>query len=103
MLQIIIPKTDIKAKKGRLQYLIFCNAKTLSGLMGVCVGDALGVPVEFTSRIERIKSPVTSMQGYGTWDVPPGTWSDDSSLYIERNVNPNQRSGYNCTSLMAKV
>lgn len=52
----------------------------LSGLMGVCVGDALGVPVEFTSRAERDKSPVTSMQGYGTWEQPPGTWSDDSSL-----------------------
>jgi len=54
--------------------------QTLSGLMGLCVGDALGVPVEFTSRTERIKSPVTSMQGYGTWNQPPGTWSDDSSL-----------------------
>ena len=47
--------------------------------MGVCVGDALGVPVEFTSRAERIKSPVTKMLGYGTWNQPPGTWSDDSS------------------------
>ncbi|QSJ15899.1 ADP-ribosylglycohydrolase family protein [Nostoc sp. UHCC 0702] len=54
--------------------------KVLSGLMGLCVGDALGVPVEFTSRAERFKSPVTSMLGYGTWDVPAGTWSDDSSL-----------------------
>ncbi|MBD2528514.1 ADP-ribosylglycohydrolase family protein [Nostoc flagelliforme FACHB-838] len=54
--------------------------KTLSGLMGLCVGDALGVPVEFTSRAERVKSPVTTMQGYGTWNQPPGTWSDDSSL-----------------------
>jgi ADP-ribosylglycohydrolase len=44
------------------------------------VGDALGVPVEFTSRAQRIQSPVTSMLGYGTWDVPAGTWSDDSSL-----------------------
>ncbi len=52
----------------------------LSGLMGLCVGDALGVPVEFSSRAERVKSPVTSMLGYGTWDVPAGTWSDDSSL-----------------------
>jgi ADP-ribosyl-[dinitrogen reductase] hydrolase len=54
--------------------------KTLSGLMGLCVGDALGVPVEFTSRAERAKSPVTTMLGYGTWNQPPGTWSDDSSL-----------------------
>ncbi|MEH2459468.1 ADP-ribosylglycohydrolase family protein [Nostoc sp.] len=56
------------------------GAKTLSGLMGLCVGDALGVPVEFTSRAERVKSPVTTMLGYGTWKQPPGTWSDDSSL-----------------------
>ncbi|OUL37338.1 hypothetical protein BV372_02790 [Nostoc sp. T09] len=55
-------------------------AKTLSGLMGLCIGDALGVPVEFTSRAERVKSPVTKMLGYGTWNQPPGTWSDDSSL-----------------------
>lgn len=55
-------------------------AKTLSGLMGLCVGDALGVPVEFTSRAERVASPVTTMLGYGTWNQPPGTWSDDSSL-----------------------
>lgn len=55
-------------------------SKTLSGLMGLCVGDALGVPVEFSTRAELEKSPVTSMLGYGTWDVPAGTWSDDSSL-----------------------
>lgn len=56
------------------------NSKILAGLMGVCVGDALGVPVEFTSRSERSKSPVKTMQGYGTYNQPPGTWSDDSSL-----------------------
>lgn len=54
--------------------------KSVSGLLGLCVGDALGVPVEFTSRDERIKSPVTSMVGYGTWGMPAGTFSDDSSL-----------------------
>nr|WP_199304414.1 ADP-ribosylglycohydrolase family protein [Microcoleus sp. FACHB-1515] len=52
----------------------------LAGLMGLCVGDALGVPVEFTSRSQRQIQPVTTMQGYGTWNQPPGTWSDDSSL-----------------------
>jgi ADP-ribosyl-[dinitrogen reductase] hydrolase len=56
------------------------QSKILAGLIGLCVGDALGVPVEFSSRLERIKSPVTTMQGYGTYDVPAGTWSDDSSL-----------------------
>lgn len=56
------------------------NSKTLAGLMGVCVGDALGVPVEFSSRAEREREPVKTMQGYGTYNQPPGTWSDDSSL-----------------------
>lgn len=54
--------------------------KSVSGLLGLSIGDALGVPVEFTSRDERIKSPVTSMVGYGTWGMPAGTFSDDSSL-----------------------
>ncbi|MBV5259642.1 ADP-ribosylglycohydrolase family protein [Synechococcus moorigangaii CMS01] len=50
------------------------------GLMGLCVGDALGVPVEFSSRAARQRDPVTEMRGYGTHNQPPGTWSDDSSL-----------------------
>lgn len=49
-------------------------------LFGVAVGDALGVPVEFKSRQEILKKPVTDMIGYGTYGMPPGTWSDDSSL-----------------------
>ncbi len=49
-------------------------------LLGVAVGDALGVPVEFESRSYLVQNPVTDMQGYGTYNQPPGTWSDDSSL-----------------------
>lgn len=51
-----------------------------SALFGVAVGDALGVPVEFKSRETLRKHPVTDMIGYGTYNLPPGTWSDDSSL-----------------------
>lgn len=51
-----------------------------SVLFGVAVGDALGVPVEFNSREVISKNPVTDMFGYGTYNLPPGTWSDDSSL-----------------------
>ncbi len=55
-------------------------AQINGGLMGLCVGDALGVPVEFSTREERRNDPVISMRGYGTYNQPPGTWSDDSSL-----------------------
>jgi ADP-ribosyl-[dinitrogen reductase] hydrolase len=56
--------------------------RILGGLWGAVVGDALGVPVEFTSREERKRDPVTDMRGYGTHNQPPGTWSDDSSLLL---------------------
>ena len=49
-------------------------------LFGVAVGDALGVPVEFNSRQTIKLNPVTDMTGYGTYNLPPGTFSDDSSL-----------------------
>jgi ADP-ribosylglycohydrolase len=51
-----------------------------AALFGVAVGDALGVPVEFESRQTIAQKPVTDMIGFGTYDLPPGTWSDDSSL-----------------------
>lgn len=49
-------------------------------LLGVAVGDALGVPYEFRSRSSISQNPATGMIGYGTYNLPPGTWSDDSSL-----------------------
>ena len=56
--------------------------RILGGLWGAIVGDALGVPVEFTAREERRRDPVTDMRGYGAHNQPPGTWSDDSSLLL---------------------
>ncbi|WP_158829269.1 ADP-ribosylglycohydrolase family protein [Mucilaginibacter lacusdianchii] len=49
-------------------------------LLGVAVGDALGVPVEFKQRAYLKQHPVTSMTGYGTHHQPAGTFSDDASL-----------------------
>ena len=56
--------------------------KVKGGILGLCVADALGVPVEFMSREEIRLNPVTDMVGYGTYNLPPGTWSDDSSLTL---------------------
>lgn len=56
------------------------NNPYLSALLGVAVGDAIGVPVEFSSRAARKADPVTGVRGYGSHRQPPGTFSDDSSL-----------------------
>ena len=56
--------------------------RLLGGVIGTLVGDALGVPVEFTGRAMRDRDPVIDMHGFGTWNQPPGTWSDDSSMTL---------------------
>ncbi len=67
--------------KNTIQPTSFDKLKAIkSALFGVAVGDALGVPVEFKSREAISEKPVTDMIGYGTYNQPPGTWSDDSSL-----------------------
>ncbi len=52
------------------------------GLYGLLLGDACGVPVEFTSPQERQRDPVMGMRGYGTHSQPPGHWSDDGALTL---------------------
>ncbi len=55
----------------------------LNGIMGVIVGDALGCPVQFMFRDEiRERGLVTGMEGYGTYNMPPGTWTDDGSMTL---------------------
>jgi ADP-ribosyl-[dinitrogen reductase] hydrolase len=56
--------------------------KIISALYGSIVGDALGVPVESLSRKELSLRTVKSMFGYGRYNLPAGTWSDDSSMIL---------------------
>lgn len=55
------------------------SSKIYAGILGLVVGDAVGIPVEFEPRDSFT---VTDMIGYGTFNMPPGTWSDDSSLTL---------------------
>lgn len=73
------------------KYLRFQNYKEsemnksniwLDGIMGVAVGDALGVPVEFKERQELRDVPVETMRGYGSFNLPAGSWSDDTSMTL---------------------
>ena len=53
-----------------------------SAIIGHAIGDALGVPVEFASREELDNAPIETMEGFGTYPFPEGTWSDDTSMTI---------------------
>ena len=72
----------------------------LDGIFGLVVGDALGVPVESVSReILRI-NPVIDMREYGTYHLPRGTWSDDSSMTLA--TLDSLINGYNLEDIMDK-
>jgi ADP-ribosylglycohydrolase len=71
-----------------------------SGIFGLCVGDALGVPVEFMSREKIQYNPVTDMIGYGTFNLPPGSWSDDTSLTLA--LLDSLSNGLDYTDIMKK-
>lgn len=58
------------------------NNPVKNGIWGVIVGDALGVPVEFKSREYLKEKPIVDMIGFGTYNQPEGTWSDDGSLTL---------------------
>ena len=52
------------------------------GIFGVVTGDALGCPVQFEDRETVAKHPVTGMRGEGAFNLPAGSWTDDSSLTL---------------------
>ncbi|MCD2204557.1 ADP-ribosylglycohydrolase family protein [Halobacterium sp. KA-6] len=63
-------------------------------LLGLACGDALGRPVEFSSatQIEAEHGQLAEMVGYGTWNQPAGTITDDTeqALCIARSLVDHQ-------------
>ncbi|MFN6038509.1 MAG: ADP-ribosylglycohydrolase family protein, partial [Bacteroidota bacterium] len=72
----------------------------IDALLGVAIGDALGVPFEFSSREKMQLKPAKDMVGYGTYFQPEGTWSDDSSLTF--CLAESLTSGYNLKDMAEK-
>lgn len=71
--------------------------KIYDAVMGLVVGDALGVPVEFKARDTF---HVDDMIGYGTYNQPPGTWSDDSSLTLSTMESIIRKGGIDPADMM---
>lgn len=60
------------------------------GIFGLVVGDALGVPYEFLKRGEF---KAEGMSSGGVYDLPKGTWSDDSSLNLATMKSIKDKNG----------
>lgn len=76
------------------------DSKILWWLYGLVVGDMLGVPYEFFSREELKNRDIVLTHG-GWWNVPVGTWSDDSSLML--CLAESLCDGYDLVDISAKM
>ncbi len=71
-----------------------------NGIMGVIIGDALGCPVQFLSREKIAENPVTEMTGFGTYNMPVGTWTDDGSMTVATLDSIRESRGINLPDIM---
>lgn len=51
-------------------------------LLGLAVGDALGTTLEFTPALDPFTPRVTQITGGGPFRLPPGGWTDDTSMAL---------------------
>ena len=72
----------------------------VNGIIGVVVGDALGCPVQFESRETVAEHPVNGMVGHGTFNLPEGSWTDDSSLTLALLDSINNKHGIDYNDIM---
>lgn len=56
--------------------------KLYNGIIGLAIGDTMGVPIEFVDRKILLNNPVTQMLENGSHKVPKGCWSDDTSMTL---------------------
>lgn len=64
----------------------------LGALLGLAAGDALGTTVEFMPRGSF--APVTDIVGGGPFRLPPGAWTDDTSMALCLAESLLERGGF---------
>jgi ADP-ribosyl-[dinitrogen reductase] hydrolase len=66
------------SRKPTLGQLI--DDRAYGAMLGLAVGDAVGVPLEFSKRDSL--PPVSEMIGGGPFGLEPGEWTDDTSMAL---------------------
>lgn len=64
---------------NKMFHALNIKKRILPTIYGGIIGDLMGVPVEFR---QRGTFHIQDIVGYGTYNQPPGTWSDDTSLTL---------------------
>lgn len=76
------------------------NNKSRGMFLGLAIGDALGMPVEFSQPGEF--EPVTDMRSGGPFNLPTGYWTDDTSMALCLADSLLERGGYDSFDVMDK-
>ncbi len=61
---------------------ILLSERIKGAFWGFITGDALGLPVKNQPREHRKIYPMDTMTGWGTYNLTPGHWSDESSILL---------------------
>ena len=69
---------------------------------GFLVGDAMGVPLKFEKRENLLKNPVIDMRGYGSYNVPVGSWSCNSSMMLATMDSISSKNRIDYDDMMTK-
>ncbi len=73
-----------------------------SGIFGMAVADAVGVPAEFKNRVILRRKPVTDMVGGGAHNQEAGTWSDDTSMALCLTFSIAEMGGIDADDIMKR-
>ncbi|HSM25841.1 MAG TPA: ADP-ribosylglycohydrolase family protein [Anaerolineaceae bacterium] len=69
-------------------------------LLGLAVGDAVGVSVEFQAR--GTFEPVSDITGGGAYGLPAGAWTDDTSMALCLATSLLEKNGFDAQDQMEK-
>ena len=69
-------------------------------LLGLAVGDAVGTAVEFKSRGSF--TPLQDMVGGGAFNLPPGAWTDDTSMALCLATSLVEQGGFDARDQMER-
>lgn len=69
-------------KKNEKMLDVNSSYKIKDGIIGLAIGDAMGVPGEFKDREELKNNPITDMIDGGIHRQPIGSFSDDTSMTL---------------------
>ena len=77
--------------------------QVVGALIGNVVGDALGIPVVFSKREDLKSNPVLEMQGFGSYLVAAGTWSENTSMSLALMDSVRECKRINVSDIMNKL